>query len=316
MNALVYDGTMRLIRDYPKPTRGVGDALIRVRVAGICATDLEIVRGYMGFRGVLGHEFVGEVEEADDADWLGRRVVGEINCGCGTCSYCLRGLERHCPSRSVLGILDRDGAFAEYLTLPLRNLHVVPDAIPDEEAVFTEPLAAALEIPEQVPLRPTDEVAVLGDGRLGSLIAQVLHLFGCSLLVVGRHEEKLAILRQRGIATGALDEVEERSFDLVVEATGSAEGLQTAIGLTRPRGTVVLKSTVASTTSFDTARLVVDEITVVGSRCGPFEPALRLLEQRSVDVRSMISATFPLTQGEEAMEYAARRDALKVLLYT
>ena len=270
----------------------------------------------MGFRGVLGHEFVGEVEEADDADWLGRRVVGEINCGCGTCSYCLRGLERHCPSRSVLGILDRDGAFAEHLTLPLRNLHVVPDAIPDEEAVFTEPLAAALEIPEQVPLRPTDEVAVLGDGRLGSLIAQVLHLFGCSLLVVGRHEEKLAILRRRGIETVAPDEVEERSFDLVVEATGSAEGLQTAIGLSRPRGTVVLKSTVASTTSFDTARLVVDEITVVGSRCGPFEPALRLLEQRSVDVRSMISATFPLTQGEEAMEYAARRDALKVLLYT
>lgn len=319
MRALVYDGeTLRLREDYPQPVPPPGEALVRVRLAGICNTDLEIVRGYMGFRGVLGHEFVGTVvecaDEAEGRSLLGRRVVGEINAYCGECPTCRAGNPTHCPNRTTLGIWGRDGAFAEYLTLPIRNLHPVPDGLPDEAAVFTEPLAAALEILEQVHIRPTDRVIVLGDGKLGLLVAQVIALLGCDLTVVGRHPEKLAILARRGIPTALADETDGLAADVVVECTGRPEGFATAKRLLRPRGTLVLKSTYHGRVEADLTSLVVDEISLVGSRCGPFPPALRLLQQGLVDVRPLISATYPLSQGEEAFARAAEPGTLKVLL--
>lgn len=319
VKAIYYDGALGYTEDYPMPERRTGEALVRVLAAGICRTDLEIVKGYMDFEGVLGHEFVGIVAACDEAGWMGKRVVGEINCGCGRCAYCLGGLERHCPERSVLGILGRDGAFAETLVVPERNLHLVPDALADEEAIFVEPLAASLEILEQVPIPPTDRVLVLGDGKLGLLIAQVIHRIGCDLVVVGRHREKLSILSKKGIRTYLVDEMEEqREFDLrydvVVEATGSLEGFERACGLVRPRGMIVLKSTVSGGAEMNLARLVVDEVTVVGSRCGPFAPAIRWLEERALDVQSLIWRTFPLEEGVAAFEEASKREALKVLL--
>ena len=324
MHALVYDGeALRLREDYPRPGPPPGEALVRVRLAGICNTDLEIVRGYMGFRGVLGHEFVGTVEECaagsearSEAECLmiGQRVVGEINAYCGECSTCRAGRPTHCPNRTTLGIWGRDGAFAEYLTLPVRNLHRVPDTISDEEAVFTEPLAAALEILEQVHLRPTDRVVVLGDGKLGLLVAQALALTGCDLLAVGRHREKLAILARRGIPTALEAEAEGLAADVVVECTGRPEGFAAARRILRPRGTLVLKSTYHGYVEADLTGLVVDEITLVGSRCGPFPPALRLLQRGLVDVRSLISAVYPLAQGVEAFARAAEPGVLKVLL--
>lgn len=315
MHALVYDGeTLQVREDYPRPVPPPGEALVRVRLAGICNTDLEIVRGYMGFRGVLGHEFVGVVEECTDPNLVGRRVVGEINAYCGDCAFCRAGMPTHCPHRRTLGIMGRDGAFAEYLTLPVRNLHVVPDTISDEEAVFTEPLAAALEILEQVHLRPTDRVVVLGDGKLGLLVAQALALTGCDLLAVGRHREKLAVLARRGIPTALESEVEGLTADAVVECTGRPEGFAAARRILRPRGTLVLKSTYHGRVEADLTGLVVDEITLVGSRCGPFPPALRLLQRGWVDVRALVSATYPLAQGVEAFARAAEPGALKVLL--
>jgi threonine dehydrogenase-like Zn-dependent dehydrogenase len=315
MYALVYDGeALRLREDYPRPVPPPGEALVRVRLAGICNTDLEIVRGYMGFRGVLGHEFVGTVEEAEDRSLIGQRVVGEINAYCGACSTCRAGRPTHCPHRTTLGIWGRDGAFAEYLTLPVRNLHRVPDTISDEEAVFTEPLAAALEILEQVHLRPTDRVVVLGDGKLGLLVAQVLALMGCDLLAVGRHQEKLAILARRGIPTALASEAEGLAADVVVECTGRPEGFTAARRILRPRGMLVLKSTYHGGVEADLTGLVVDEITLVGSRCGPFPPALRMLERGLMDVRSLISAIYPLARGVEASARAAEPGVLKVLL--
>ena len=315
MQALVYDGeALRLREDYPRPVPPPGEALVRVRLAGICNTDLEIVRGYMGFRGVLGHEFVGTVEEAEDRSLIGQRVVGEINAYCGECSTCRAGRPTHCPHRTTLGIWGRDGVFAEYLTLPVRNLHKVPDTISDEEAVFTEPLAAALEILEQVHLRPTDRVVVLGDGKLGLLVAQALALMGCDLLAVGRHREKLAILARRGIPTALESEAEGLAADVVVECTGRPEGFAAARRILRPRGTLVLKSTYHGRVEADLTGLVVDEITLVGSRCGPFPPALRMLQRGLVDVRSLISAVYPLAQGVEAFARAAEPGVLKVLL--
>lgn len=315
MQALVYDGeVLQLREDYPRPVPPPGEALVRVRLAGICNTDLEIVRGYMGFRGVLGHEFVGTVEEAEDRSLIGQRVVGEINAYCGECPTCQAGRPTHCPHRTTLGIWGRDGAFAEYLTLPVRNLHTVPDAISDEEAVFTEPLAAALEILEQVHLRPTDRVIVLGDGKLGLLVAQVLALMGCDLLAVGRHREKLAILAWRGIPTLLEAEAEGLAADVVVECTGRPEGFAAARRILRPRGMLVLKSTYHGGVEADLTGLVVDEITLVGSRCGPFPPALRLLQHGLVDARSLISAVYPLAQGVEAFARAAEPGVLKVLL--
>jgi threonine dehydrogenase-like Zn-dependent dehydrogenase len=315
MRALYFDEQLEYRPDAPDPTPPPGEALIRTRLAGICNTDLEIVRGYLGFKGVLGHEFVGEVARADDApELVGQRVVGEINAYCGECATCRRGDPTHCPHRTSLGIDRRDGTMADYFTLPINLLYPVPSSIPDEWAVFTEPLAAACEITEQVAIRPTDRVIVLGDGKLGLLVAQVLQLTGCDLLLVGRHSEKLAVLERRGVHTRIADEVIPSGADVVVEATGSAHGFATARALVRPRGTLVLKSTFHGDVSLDLSMLVVDEVTVVGSRCGPFPAALRLLEQRLVDVEPLIHKTYSLNDGLTAFERAGDRGVLKVLL--
>jgi len=314
MKALVFDGTLHFASDYPRPSPPPGEALVRVLLAGICNTDLEIIKGYMGFRGVLGHEFVGMVVEAPDAALVGKRVVGEINAWCGDCPTCRAGRPTHCPHRTTLGIYGRDGAFAEFLTLPQRNLHLVPDGVSNEAAVFVEPLAASLEILEQVHVRPTHRVAVLGDGKLGLLVAQVLALTGCDLTVAGHHAAKLAFLARKGIATTTRSP--EGQFDVVVECTGQAAGFELARRLVRPRGILVLKSTFAGTQEVALAPLVVDEVTLVGSRCGPFAPALRLLAGGLVDTSSLISAVYPLEEGLEAMERARQRGTLKVLLRT
>jgi len=313
MKALLYDGELKL-SSKPCPKPRPGEALIRVSLAGICNTDLEITKGYMGFQGVLGHEFVGVVEEAEEEGWLGKRVVGEINCYCGECPLCQRGLFTHCPERTTLGIWGRDGAFAEYFTLPLANLHPVPEEVPDEEAVFVEPLAAALEILEQIEVKPKDKVLVLGDGKLGLLVAQVLALQDCDLLVVGHHAHKLEILNRLSIATHLSQGPLERSFDIVVDCTGTPEGFTQALELLRPRGTLVLKSTYHGETKVDLSRLVIDEITLVGSRCGPFIPALELLRKGLVDVTSLITATLPLDEGVGAFQLAEKGEILKVLL--
>ncbi len=290
------------------------EALVRVRLAGICGTDLELARGYYPFRGVPGHEFVGEVVSAPDAAWVGRRVVGEINVSCGNCAACRANMPTHCENRSVLGILNRNGAHAEYLSLPLQNLHPVPDEVPDEAAVFTEPLAAALEILEGAHIRPAERVLLVGAGRLGQVIARVLRLTGCELAVVARHERQRQLLQPLGVAVLSEDEVRPRSWDVVVEATGSPGGLELSRQALRPRGRLVLKSTYAGTAQLKLSPWVVDELTVIGSRCGPFAPALRLLAMGLVTVQPLIEARYPLSAGLAAMEHAASRGALKVLL--
>jgi threonine dehydrogenase-like Zn-dependent dehydrogenase len=317
MRALWFDKNLHYQPDTPVPTLPPGEALIRTRLAGICNTDLEIIRGYMGFTGILGHEFVGEVVQAPTApELVGRRVVGEINANCGQCSTCRRGHPTHCPHRTTLGIDRRHGVMADYFTLPIHLLHAVPDSIPDEAAIFAEPLAAACQITEQIHLGPTHRVVVLGDGKLGLLIAQVLQLTGCNLLVVGKHAAKLAVLAQRGIPTLRADQLLDSKADVVIEAIGSAAGFAAARRLVRPRGTLVLKSTFYDNVSVDLSLAVVDEITVIGSRCGPFPPALRLLEQRLVDVAPLIHATYPLAEGLAAFERAVAPGVLKVLLST
>ena len=314
MKALVFDGTLVLEEDYPTPAPPPGEALVRVTTAGICNTDLEIVRGYMDYRGVLGHEFVGVVETCDDEGLVGRRVVGEINAVCGQCPTCLAGSPTHCPERTTLGIWKRDGAFAEYLTLPAENLHPVPDGVSDDEAVFVEPLAAALEILEQVHVRPTDRVVVLGDGKLGLLVAQVLSLTGCHLTALGRHRSKLSILDKAGIETRLSDEGLDIKADVVVDCTGHPNGFDLARAMVKPRGRLVMKSTFHGDLALNISSLVVDEVTLVGSRCGPFAPALRLLERGLVDVRSLIHARYPLQDGLAAFEKAQEPGVLKVLL--
>ena len=314
MNALVFDGQLRLERTYTSPSPPPGEARIRTTLAGICNTDLEIVHGgYAGFRGILGHEFVGVVDRAEDPVLVGQRVVGEINVSCGACETCRAGRPSHCPHRTALGIRGRDGVLAGYVCLPVRNLHPVPEGIPDREAVFVEPLAAACEILEQIHVSPTQRVVVLGDGKLGLLVAQVLALTGCDLTVVGRHVEKLAILAARGISTQIGTEGLAR-IDLVVECTGQAGGFETARRLVRPRGTLVLKSTYAGLVETDLSSLVVDEIHLLGSRCGPFPAALRLLDQKLVDVEPLIEAEYPLEAGLAAFAHARRRGTLKVLV--
>jgi threonine dehydrogenase-like Zn-dependent dehydrogenase len=313
MRALFWDGTVACVLDRPQPALQSGMARVRVQLAGICNTDLELTKGYMSFRGVLGHEFVGTVEDGPP-EWRHKRVVGEINFGCGVCTLCVRGLQRHCPTRRVMGILNADGAFAEFVAVPVANLHVVPDTIPDDVAVFTEPLAAACEILEQVHVRPGTDSVVLGDGKLGLLVAQLLHRAGAHVLAVGRHEEKLGVLRRRGIATVALHSWDGDAADLVVEATGSPAAFATAVKATRPRGTLVLKSTCAAPAQLNLAPLVINEITVVGSRCGSFQPALRALATGSIDVRSLISERLPLSQGVQTLQRAASPGMLKVLL--
>ncbi|MGK7927741.1 MAG: alcohol dehydrogenase catalytic domain-containing protein, partial [Spirulina sp.] len=279
----------------PLPQPPEHEALVRVLRAGICNTDLELIRGYYPYTGVLGHEFVGVVE-AGAEDLKGRRVVGEINAPCGRCSFCRRGMPTHCENRSVLGIAGRNGAFADYLQLPVANLHPVPENVSTDAATFVEPLAAALEIQEQVKIGEGDRVLLVGDGKLGQLVAQTLALTGCDLLVVGRHEEKLAKLGDRGIETGLVKAIEWRSFDLAVECTGNPEGFDIAHRALRPRGILVLKSTYADHLTLNASALVVDEITLIGSRCGPFDKALKLLEQEKVDVTSLIQARYPLAK--------------------
>jgi threonine dehydrogenase-like Zn-dependent dehydrogenase len=298
------------VREVPRPARPPGFALLRLLAAGICNTDLELQRGYYGFSGTPGHEFVAEVAEADSPVLIGKRVVGEINLACRACEWCRRGLGRHCPSRTVLGIVDQPGAFAEYFTLPEVNLHAVSDAIPSDRAVFTEPLAAACEILDQADIPPHTTVAVLGDGKLGLIIAMLLLANGYRVDQFGRHAEKLALAGARAFTSQPPQAV----YDWVVEATGSPAGLRTAVAMTRPRGTLILKSTVHGAVSLDTAAVVVNEISVVGSRCGRFEAALPLLEANLIPVETMISARFPLSGAAEAFARAAAPGVLKVLL--
>lgn len=305
-------GEARLV-ERPTPRAGDDDVRIRVLAAGICNTDLELVRGYMGFEGVLGHEVVGIVEEGPAA-WLGRRVVAEINFACGDCAWCSRGLGRHCPTRSVMGILNADGGIADYVAVPIANLHAVPDELATEDAVFVEPLAAAFEITAQVPIERGQRCLVLGDGKLGLLAAQVLADRGAAVLAVGRHPEKLAILARRDIETTLSRDWRREPADVVVEATGRAEGLGEAIAVTRPRGTLVLKSTVAEPVAANLAPLVINEVTVVGSRCGLFPPAIEALAQGRIDVRSLVTARMPLSEAVDALERAAQPGALKVLI--
>lgn len=314
MKALVFDKRLKFVLDYPDPKPLGDEALIRVRYAGVCATDIEITKGYMGFKGVPGHEFSGVVEESGIPGLIGKRVTGEINLSCGECEYCRGGLRTHCPKRSVLGIYKKDGAFAEYLTLPVDNLHVLPDEVPDEEGVFAEPLAAAFEILSQMEIGRDLSVAVLGDGRLGILAAEVLRLTGCSLTTIGRHEEKLAILKALGVKTLLGAEGVGRDFDIVVECTGRAEGLSTALKIVKPRGTVVLKTTIAERDGVDLNQAVIDEVTIMGSRCGPFKPAIAALKDGAVAVRPLVSRVFPLEEGIEAVSYASQKGVLKVLL--
>jgi alcohol dehydrogenase len=315
MRALYFDETLQYRPEMPDPDPAPGEALIRTRLAGICNTDLEIMRGYMGFSGVLGHEFVGEVVRADDApELVGQRVVGEINAYCRECDTCRRGDPTHCPNRTTLGIFQRNGTMADYFTLPTYLLYPLPDSLPDEWAVFTEPLAAACEITERIHVHPTDRVVVLGDGKLGLLIAQVLQLTGCDLLVVGRNPGKLAILEKRGIRIQTTGKAVEPGADIVVEATGNADGFAAARKIVRPQGKLVLKSTYHGDLSLNMSMLVVDEVELLGSRCGPFAPALRLLEQKLVDVESLIHDTFLLEDGLAAFEQATVPGVLKVLL--
>ncbi|MEI7813661.1 MAG: alcohol dehydrogenase catalytic domain-containing protein [Coriobacteriia bacterium] len=313
MQALWLEDQALSVRDVPVPS-GADEALIRVTLSGICATDVELARGYYPFTGVIGHEFVGEVVESPDPEWIGRRVVGEINAVCGACEACRNGRSTHCESRTVLGIVGRNGAHAEYVTLPLANLRTVPSSVTDEAAVFTEPLAAAIEILEQVHVHPSDRVLLIGAGRLGQLVAQVLANTGTRLHVVARHEHQRELLKRRRIDTIAQDDVEARRYDIVVEATGSPSGLDLARAAIRPRGTLVLKSTYRGEVALDLAPFVVDEITIVGSRCGPFAPALRMLERGDVDPTSLIGATYPLTQATEAVWAAQQPGAMKILL--
>jgi threonine dehydrogenase-like Zn-dependent dehydrogenase len=312
MRAVVLGKTVELQAARPEPVCADGEVLVRVALAGVCETDLQLMKGYMGFTGVLGHEFVGV---AQSGAFAGRRVVGEINCSCWRCDMCARGLATHCPNRTVLGILNHDGAFADYIAVPERNLHPVPDTLPDDVAVFTEPVAAAFQIPAQIPIARSDRVVVLGDGRLGNLCAQVLAGLSDHLLVLGKHPAKLALLDALGIETAMVAEVPAgRSADVVVDATGSETGLPTAVTLVRPRGTIVQKTTVAGAQTMAWAPIVIDEISVVGSRCGPFDVALDALERGLVDVSGMVSKRFDLTAGVEALEYATTPGVMKVLI--
>lgn len=331
MQALVLeDGVLNFITERPKPVPGREDALIRVLMAGICSTDLELVKGYAGgFRGLLGHEFVGVVEavgDEQDSGWLGQRVVGTINLGCRRCAVCLAEGPEHCPNRTVLGIIAKDGVFADYVTLPVANLLSVPDELLDEEAVFTEPLAAALRIREQVRVRPSQKAAVVGPGRLGLLIAQVLALGGTDVTVLGRRREALELPEQLGLRTDLVEAQSDNAYDLVVEATGNDAGFAHSLRILRPRGTLVLKSTFAGEARLNLTKLVVGEVRVVGSRCGPFAPALRLLQNSArlrvtgadvgsgVRVLPLIDGEYALPDGLRAFEHAARPGVRKILL--
>ncbi len=314
MKALVVDDGIRLDPQWPDPVPVDGEALIRVRLAGICTTDLELIKGYMNFHGVPGHEFVGDVV-AGPPEWLGRRVVAEINCVCRRCDMCRRGFANHCRARTVLGIAGRNGAFAELLAVPLDNLHAVPDAVTDEQAVFTEPLAAAFQIIKQIPIDSRMHVAVLGSGRLGLLVAQVLQRTGCRLQVIGRNPLTLDFCEKHGIQTRAVGEIVPKAdHDVVVDCTGDPRTVALAAELVRPRGTIVLKSTAATAAPLNLAPLVVNEINLLGSRCGPFPDALAALAADHIDVVTLISRTFDIGQGLRALQEAALPESIKILL--
>ena len=317
MKAVVFNETLKLDNNYEKPVPQKGEALIKVSIAGICNTDFEITKGYMGYKGILGHEFVGIVEEvnSEDKSLIGKRVVGEINLGCGHCEWCKKGLERHCPNRGTLGIWQKDGCFAEYVTMLTGNLIEVPSNVSDEEAVFVEPLAAALEILEQLHIKPYEKVLVLGDGKLGLTIAIALNASGLDVTLVGKHQNKLDIAKNQNVKTKLLNPSEiKKEYDVVVEATGSISGFETSLASVKQRGTLVLKSTIAASKDFNLAPVVIDEITILGSRCGQFRPALRYLENKKVDFKPFITATYKMSEAIEAFERNKEKDTIKVLL--
>jgi threonine dehydrogenase-like Zn-dependent dehydrogenase len=317
MLALVLEnGRLSLRENYPRPAPGPGEALLRMRYAGICGTDLALTAGYKGgFSGVLGHEYVAEVVAAPgNEEWLGRRVVGEINTICGECDHCRRGLTTHCQNRRVLGIIDWDGAFAEYLISPVYLLHPVPDNVPDEMAVFVEPLAAAYAALRDVPEGVGDRVIIFGDGRLGQLIARVFRSEGYQPLLVGHHPAKLALAAEAGIDT-ALEPPAGREYDIAVDVTGNAQAIQQIFGLLRPRGALILKTTSAEQSQLDFSPVVVNELRIIGSRCGPFPRAIQALSQGVIDPRPLITAEFPLDRAEDAFDLARQRDSLKVLIH-
>lgn len=314
MRAVTFDQALTFDPAHPDPAPQDGEALLRVHSAGICATDLQITRGYMNFRGVLGHEMVGTVTRGP-AEWRGKRVVCEINCVCRKCDMCQRGLSGHCRQRTVMGIVGRNGCFADFVAMPVRNLHALPDAVSDEEAVFVEPLAAAFQVLAQVPIERRMAVCVVGSGRLGNLVAQVLQTTGCKLIVVGRNERKLELCEKRGIQTLHLrDAVPKHDQDIVVDCSGSPDGVRLALQLVRPRGTVVLKTTAAEGGTLNLASAVVNEVNILGSRCGPFPEAINALARRAVDVRPLISRTFPIERAIEALDAARQPENVKVLL--
>lgn len=311
MRAVVFDKGLKYCPAYPTPAPARGEALVRVTACGICNTDLEIIRGYSGFTGILGHEFCGIVESA--GSMKGKRVVGEINLGCRDCEMCRAGLSNHCGNRTVLGIVSKNGAMADYLTLPLENLHEIPENVTDKEAVFVEPLAAAMQILEQVKPEPGLRVLVMGDGKLGILCALALSLACNNVRLSGKHSAKLDIARSLGINAVHRDGIDQ-VFDLVVEATGAQNGLQEAIGRVRPRGRVVLKSTVAEQSSLHLFPIVVNEISILGSRCGPFPRAIAALQEKRINVLPLLTASYPIEQALEAFARAAAGDAIKILL--
>lgn len=314
MKALCLKRGQLQIRTLPQPFPLKNEALIKVLKAGICNTDLELIKGYLGFEGILGHEFVGQVVEAPNSKLAGQRVVGEINLSCGKCEYCLGGKKEHCASRQVLGILSKNGALAEYLTLPMDNLHVLPPSVSDVEAVFIEPLAASLEILEQIRIKRQDSVLVLGDGKLGLLIAQVLKLKTPKVSCVGKHKRKLEILKEKAVETHLFGTRIVDKFDVVVEATGNEKGLEEALSLVRPKGTVILKSTFQGKENVDVSKVVVDEIHLIGSRCGPFLRAIEVLSRKQVEVEKMVDGDFPLNRAKEAFAFAQKPETIKVLV--
>ncbi len=319
MKAIVFDNELKLDNNYTKPTPQKGEALIRVTLAGICNTDYEITKGYMGYVGVLGHEFVGVVEDvnSDDKSLVGKRVVAEISYGCHKpdCEWCNQGLVRHCPDRHTIGIWRKDGCFAEYITLPTEILFEVPDNVSDEQVVFVEPLAAACEIVEQLHIQPIQKVLVQGDGKLGLTIALALNAYNYDVTLVGRHENKLVVAKNQGVKTILSKDLKvEPVWDVVVEATGSIDGFENAMALTKPRGTLVLKSTVAGSKEINLAPIVINEITVLGSRCGQFKPALRLLENQRIDFKPMISEIYNVDNAIEAFDRNKSKDSIKVLI--
>jgi len=320
MKALVFDDVLKLDKNYPNPIAKDNEVLIKTSLVGICNTDYEITKGYMGYSGVLGHEFVGVVESVGancDKSLIGKRVVGEINCACNDCEMCHKNLQRHCPNRSTLGIWQKDGCFSEYFALPKENVLTISDNIDDVTATFTEPLAAAYEILEQIHIQPTDKVAILGDGKLGLCISLVFSAMNVDYVHIGKHEDKLEISKKLGAKTMLLNELtdaDKKSFDIVIEATGSTGGFETSASLVKPRGVLVLKSTITAKEGLNLASIVVDEITIVGSRCGQFKPILRLLEQNKIDIKPLVSGIYSVDEFEAAFKKNEEKGVLKVLV--